>query len=181
MNKLNKNSGFTLVEAAVVLVIIGLVLGGVIKATEFIDNARGDRFIIEMEGFQGAYHGYYSHRGEYPGDENDDKRIDIDVVGINDGSFFQDLYEVGLTVSPNPEVPLESAGVYFANFLPLNQATSLTEGTLLGKSQVCATLVKDKYARHLDSKLDDGIFNTGIVRSFNTYGAVERHTVCLQL
>ena len=51
-------------------------------------------------------------------------------------------------------------------------------GTIRGKSQICATLVKDKYARHLDSKLDDGLYDSGIVRTLNAYGTVERHTVC---
>nr|VFK22490.1 MAG: prepilin-type N-terminal cleavage/methylation domain-containing protein [Candidatus Kentron sp. LPFa] len=35
-----KSSGFTLVEVAIVLVVIGLLLGGILKGQELIDNAR---------------------------------------------------------------------------------------------------------------------------------------------
>ena len=36
----NKQSGFTLVEIAIVLVIIGLLLGGVLKGQELINSAK---------------------------------------------------------------------------------------------------------------------------------------------
>ncbi|MEA1988602.1 MAG: prepilin-type N-terminal cleavage/methylation domain-containing protein [Pseudomonadota bacterium] len=178
---LNKQHGFTLVETAVVLVIIGLVMGGIIKATEFIENGRADRFIKDMKGFQGAYYGFNIKRGRYPGDMNGNKHINYDAVGINDGIFFQDLFDAGLTDSYEPEVPVENAGYYFANFLSITESTGLLTGTIRGKSQICATEVKDKYARHLDSKLDDGLHNTGIVRSLTAYGLIDRHTVCYQL
>ena len=39
MNR-TKNRGFTLIEIAIVLVIIGLLLGGVLKGQELINNAK---------------------------------------------------------------------------------------------------------------------------------------------
>ena len=39
MNK-HRQSGFTLVEIAIVLVIIGLLIGGVLKGREMITNAK---------------------------------------------------------------------------------------------------------------------------------------------
>jgi len=39
-NRFHSQSGFTLVEIAIVLVIIGLLLGGVLKGQELIENAK---------------------------------------------------------------------------------------------------------------------------------------------
>ncbi|MEX2353142.1 MAG: prepilin-type N-terminal cleavage/methylation domain-containing protein, partial [Gammaproteobacteria bacterium] len=36
----NKQSGFTLVEIAIVLVVIGLLLGGILKGQQLINSAR---------------------------------------------------------------------------------------------------------------------------------------------
>ncbi|MEO1925761.1 MAG: prepilin-type N-terminal cleavage/methylation domain-containing protein, partial [Gammaproteobacteria bacterium] len=38
--RINKQKGFTLVEIAIVLVIIGLLLGGILKGQELISSAR---------------------------------------------------------------------------------------------------------------------------------------------
>ncbi|MEZ0121356.1 MAG: type II secretion system protein [Candidatus Reddybacter sp.] len=51
----NKQSGFTLVEIAIVLVIIGLILGGVLKGQVLIDNAKYKNFVKQMESYRGAY------------------------------------------------------------------------------------------------------------------------------
>ena len=181
-NKVKKTeAGFTLVEAVVVLVIIGLVLGSIFKVQEFIDNARSDKFITTIQGLQGAYYAFHAIRGEFPGDINGDKRIEYDAVGQNDGTFFQDMFDAGVSYSAIPEMPLEGAGIFYANFLDLNTAPALNVGVIRGVTQLCATLVEDKYARHLDSKLDDGISNTGLIQSLSVYGTVNRHTVCYKL
>ena len=48
-------SGFTLVEIAIVLVIIGLLLGGVLKGQEMIENARIKSIVNDMNGVSAAY------------------------------------------------------------------------------------------------------------------------------
>ncbi len=45
-------SGFTLVEIAIVLVIIGLLLGGVLKGQELIENGRVKNAASDMNGIQ---------------------------------------------------------------------------------------------------------------------------------
>ena len=47
--KMNKQqSGFTLVEIAIVLVIIGLLLGGVLKGQELINSAKVKNFATDF-------------------------------------------------------------------------------------------------------------------------------------
>ena len=51
-------SGFTLVEIAIVLVIIGLLLGGVLKGQELIENGRVKNAANDMNGIVAAYNSY---------------------------------------------------------------------------------------------------------------------------
>jgi prepilin-type N-terminal cleavage/methylation domain-containing protein len=65
----NKQSGFTLVEIAIVLVIIGLLLGGVLKGQEMIENARIKSVVGDMNGVSAAYNSYLDRYHAIPGDE----------------------------------------------------------------------------------------------------------------
>jgi prepilin-type N-terminal cleavage/methylation domain-containing protein len=65
----NKQSGFTLVEIAIVLVIIGLLLGGVLKGQEMIENSRIKSVVGDMNGVSAAYNSYLDRYHALPGDE----------------------------------------------------------------------------------------------------------------
>ena len=60
-----RQSGFTLIEIAIVLVIIGLLLGGVLKGQELIQSARVRNIIAQQDGIKAAYFGF---QDRYPGD-----------------------------------------------------------------------------------------------------------------
>lgn len=64
-----KQLGFTLVEIAIVLVIIGLLLGGVLKGQEMIENARIKSVVADMNGISAAYNSYLDRYRAIPGDE----------------------------------------------------------------------------------------------------------------
>jgi len=64
-----KQAGFTLVEIAIVLVIIGLLLGGVLKGQEMIENARIKSVVGDMNGVSAAYNSYLDRYHAIPGDE----------------------------------------------------------------------------------------------------------------
>jgi prepilin-type N-terminal cleavage/methylation domain-containing protein len=66
---LARQSGFTLVEIAIVLVIIGLLLGGVLKGQELIENSRIKSIVNDMKAIQAAYNGYIDRYKALPGDE----------------------------------------------------------------------------------------------------------------
>lgn len=62
-------SGFTLVEIAIVLVVIGLLLGAIFKGEELITQARVKSVIADFSGVSVAYHGYFDRYMALPGDD----------------------------------------------------------------------------------------------------------------
>lgn len=66
--KINKQKGFTLVEIAIVLVIIGLLLGGILKGQELINSARVRNLADQSSASQAAYYGFIDRYRQVPGD-----------------------------------------------------------------------------------------------------------------
>jgi len=69
MESIRKQHGFTLVEIAIVLVIIGLLLGGILKGQEMITQAKIKNVIADFSGISAAYHGYVDRYKKIPGDD----------------------------------------------------------------------------------------------------------------
>lgn len=63
-----RQSGFTLVEIAIVLVIIGLLLGGVLKGQALIDNAKYKNFVKQIESVRAATLTFQDQFKGLPGD-----------------------------------------------------------------------------------------------------------------
>lgn len=62
--------GFTLVELAIVLVIIGIILGAVLKGQEMINSAKIKRCYSQEQEITAAIYAYYDRYQRYPGDDN---------------------------------------------------------------------------------------------------------------
>jgi prepilin-type N-terminal cleavage/methylation domain-containing protein len=65
----NKQSGFTLIEIAIVLVIIGLLLGGVLKGQELINSARVKNLATDFKNVPVFIYGYQDKYKALPGDD----------------------------------------------------------------------------------------------------------------
>ena len=63
-----KQQGFTLIEIAIVLVIIGLLLGGILKGQELITSARVRNLISQQDGVKAAFFGFQDRFRAFPGD-----------------------------------------------------------------------------------------------------------------
>lgn len=66
----HKQSGFTLVEIAIVLVIIGLLLGGILKGQEMINQAKIKNVISDFNGIAAALYAYQDRYRALPGDDS---------------------------------------------------------------------------------------------------------------
>lgn len=63
-----RQSGFTLIEIAIVLVIIGLLLGGILKGQELITSARVRNIISQLDGTKAAFYAFQDRYRALPGD-----------------------------------------------------------------------------------------------------------------
>ena len=89
MKNLRNQKGFTLIELAIVLVIIGIIIGAVLKGQDLIQNARHKKFINDAgRKFEVAVWTYYDRMGRFPGDGN--KNGIIGESG-DSGSVYTDL------------------------------------------------------------------------------------------
>ncbi|WP_200762739.1 prepilin-type N-terminal cleavage/methylation domain-containing protein [Nitrosophilus alvini] len=67
----NGRGGFTLVELAIVLIIIGIIMGAVLKGQDLIRGAQGKKLTSLVKSWEVASFGYYDIYGNYPNELDD--------------------------------------------------------------------------------------------------------------
>jgi prepilin-type N-terminal cleavage/methylation domain-containing protein len=75
-----RQSGFTLIEIAIVLVIIGLLLGGILKGQELINSARVKNLATDFRNIPAFIYGYQDKFKALPGD---DSKVAANLNGAN--------------------------------------------------------------------------------------------------
>lgn len=178
---MHKQSGFTLVEIAIVLVIIGLLLGGVLKGQELINQAKIKNIANDFNGITAAVYAYQDRYKRFPGDDNGaaarwsgatdgDGNAAVGPTSVNAASacapnatgencaFWNHLRRAGLIAgdSNSAETPLNATG----GFLHVQ-----TNALGLSGLVVCSTNLLGKIAGAIDAQFDDGKPNTGTVRA----------------
>ena len=192
---IRRQSGFTLVEIAIVLVIIGLLLGGVLKGQELINSAKVKNFANDFRTIPLFIYGYQDKFRALPGD---DPNVASHVTGgtlattgtpgngVIEGDWnatdhttesvlfwqhvrlanlaagatdFSDDTKAAASVPTNADggrIGIESGSGHFIKN---------SDGTFLqGSYVVCSNGILGKFAKQLDTTMDDGNTDTGSMR-----------------
>jgi prepilin-type N-terminal cleavage/methylation domain-containing protein len=165
----NSNAGFTLVEIAIVMVIIGLLIGGVLKGQAMIQNAKVKRVAKQADEVRAAVMSFYDKYGMYPGDENIDAiPPGTDTEGNGSGQItgneqfgvFQDLQLAGLisgVYNGTSDLPRHAFGDN-VTLLWVNPPGAGTAQHYLRFDNLPADVCLE-----LDTKYDDGVRTTGSI------------------
>ncbi len=166
--------GFTLVEIAIVLVIVGLLVGGVLKGQAMIQNAKVKKTVKMADELRAAVMTFYDKYGMYPGDENQSTPPGDTYNGNGNGRIdiaerfevFRDLSLAGLI-----------SGSYTGTEAPRHPFGGIVD--IVWVNPPGATTPAAHYLRffdlpaevcqEIDTKYDDGHHQTGSIVGSGAY------------
>ncbi len=174
---MRNRAGFTLVEIAIVMVIIGLLIGGVLKGQAMVQNAKVKRVVKQADELRAAVMAFYDKYGVYPGDENlaaippgtdaeGDGDGNIEGGGTNeDNEMFRDLQRAGL-ISGNyngtSDYPHHAFGGEVSLFYTNPDGTENKHWFRFNNMPADVCL-------EIDVKYDDGVYTTGSIVANEAY------------
>ena len=185
-----KRAGFTLVELAIVLVIIGIILGAVLKSQEIIKNAKIKRLKSDYLGYLAAIYTYQDRYGSLPGDDryapehlaglgictsgihrgNGNGRMDDEDTGTY-GYYWQHLRCAGIIPGSGSAHPTHVFGgkVYI---------------DYIAGHTLCFTNIPGDVADAIDRSDDDGVPNSGSIQDLDgatSYDPAKAYTLCFRI
>lgn len=186
----SQQSGFTLVEIAIVLVIIGLLLGGILKGQELINSAKVKNLANDFRTIPTYVYAYQDKFKALPGDDAAvathlgasgtagtggtlgngviEGAWNVAETGtVESNIFWQHVRLANLAAGPTTPAagfaPTNSVG----GRLGLSSATAaqVQISGMTGTYQICSSGILGKFAKQLDIQMDDGVTNTGSLRA----------------
>lgn len=187
-------TGFTLIELAIVLVIIGLLLGGVLKGQELINSAKVKNLAADFKNIQVFMYGYQDKFKALPGDDATavshlgagtgqatgavgNGKIDgpwLSVTDTDESCYFWEhvrraglangSYPVTCATSTSATIPRNAEGGRIG-IQSITGSTAFTKiANMDGATVICSDAIQGKLAKQLDIMLDDGDTEKGTVR-----------------
>lgn len=177
--------GFTLVEIAIVLVIIGLLLGGVLKGQELINSAKAKSIVNDFRTLSTMVYSYQDRFRYLPGD---DPRS-TDHVGFAPATSGGTIGNGRIEGAWDSTTATDETALIWQQVRAANLATGTTDtgnadyyprnaengrvgitGTapiqgMTGTFFICSGGLNARLARQIDATMDDGNTDTGSVRA----------------
>lgn len=163
MKNLSRQQGFTLVEIAIVLVIISLLFAAVMKAQNLIERSKVKTTLKHMDEITAAAYTFLDKYNQLPGDA---AGLDLDGDGtadnattpndgqINNSEFWLQMHKSGM-LNGSGSTPMKTA--FRTPYAVRYNAAGF------GDNAVCALLPPD-IAQEVDTRYDDGNGTTGAFR-----------------
>jgi prepilin-type N-terminal cleavage/methylation domain-containing protein len=186
--------GFTLVEIAIVLVIVGLLLGGVLQGQALIENSRVRSTISEFDNVRSAILAYQDRYGALPGDDGPAAVFTArggDFATISASTPAAATARNGLITASTTQLFANGTtnveGAYLWQHLraagmiagaptsadrptnafggPIGVMDAAAHGWPAGSNKICFGNIPRNIAQIIDARIDDGASNTGSLRA----------------
>lgn len=189
--KMMRQKGFTLIELAIVLVIIGLLMGGVLKGQELINSAKVKNMAADFRNVPIYIYGYQDKFRALPGDDKaavSHVGVTTDQIGNGDGVIKGDWNSTSATdesvlfwlhvrkagLAPG-DTTMPTATAANNNFFPTNSeggrigvSSTSPITNLKGQYYMCSDGISGKFASQIDTMMDDGHQATGSMQAMQT-------------
>lgn len=193
IQKTTKERGFTLIEIAIVLVIIGLLLGGVLQGQQLIENSRVKSATNDINGIAAAAFSYQDRYGRLPGDDGNGSLANLTgrggawgnipvtafgdsngildaaaadtFLGTGEGAFFFTHLRAAGFITGDPATAIGPAVLPQNPFGGLLGVTGDALYTNMNGTKLCMSNVTGSAGIALDTQLDDGKPDSGRFRA----------------
>jgi prepilin-type N-terminal cleavage/methylation domain-containing protein len=189
---MKKQSGFTLIEIAIVLVIIGLLLGGVLKGQELINTARVRALNNTVDGITAAWFSFQDRYRAFPGDYltaqanvnlpgvggtgpdggNGDGLVNTDDergfvwIHLESAGYVTGGYDTPIAIADDEYgcSPINCPDNGFGSGMNLSFGNNVQSGTVDAHELITGRGIPVEVLAELDRKVDDGAAGTGAMQ-----------------
>jgi prepilin-type N-terminal cleavage/methylation domain-containing protein len=165
MARLRNSKGFSLIELAIVLVIIGIIVAAILKGQDLLFNSRTKQIVSTANAWKVAAYGYMDRNNRFPGDVGRNGNIsDLAPELAGTGTATYELAEALTNIPPNPVVIGGQSYWFYFGSMPITNSGGVRNVITICPSVKCDVALSPddiEMYKALDISLD-GTADAGI-------------------